>query len=293
MHAAFTPARLACCGVAALLVSSAEAQQDSARFTPDLWGIEYTAADPEAMVRFYTEAAGFELLHPPQGRGDALLRNGDLHVVVRRGAAAPPRPTEAAVQLNLRVAELAAAARRARTAGGVVPSLEPQPFALGKSIALTDPAGYPLHFVDLEARPLAPGKSPAIFNVALVVPDIDACESSLTRIGFEVFSRAYLPRTLPFQRHGAAALVVHPRAVHRVDAGRTPPVLWLTVDDLDTAHRALRRAKVAVVDERTATRGQTRSLRLTLPSGQNLRIVGQPPPPPKAEPEKQLPKRRR
>ncbi|MAG58507.1 MAG: hypothetical protein CMJ83_19640 [Planctomycetes bacterium] len=261
---------LTAAGLLAGCMTVSACAQGAADFTPDVWGIERAAEDPAAMVRFY-EALGFRTVKKPSGESGAVLRSDALRLVVTRRAPGSRPPDAAFLGLNVRVPDLRKAAVAVRNAGGTVPDPEPAKFVLGHLVRVSDPGGHVVSLVDLDGRPL-PDDRPRVFNISVSVPDLDASEAFFTKLGFRVFSRDWLPRTLPLHRDGAAPLVLHPSAA-RVATGKAASLL-LGTPDLPKAHTVLceRGAADSSANPRRTEVGHAISLRP--PSGIGMKLVG-------------------
>ena len=177
-----------------------------------LVGLELFARDLPACVQFYRDGLAFEVEEAAGGR--AVLRSGSLRLVLsqsgeeRDGGA----PVSCGPYLNMRVAELEGAVRVAAAAGGRTVGEGATRNAIGVGRKLLDPAGNELNLMQLDAVHGEHGGPPAVFNIGLRMRDLAEAERRFGSLGFEVPTRAYLPRTLPLASPGGPSLAVHARA---------------------------------------------------------------------------------
>jgi predicted enzyme related to lactoylglutathione lyase len=222
---------------ALLLASSLAAaplRAQDAPFVPDLLAVELPAGDVAATQRFWQEALGWELdfaVLPDH----AVLRQGDLRLVLQHTERAPAPEHAPYLSINVRVPDLAAAADAVRAAGGTVVDDAPRPFALGQMRAVRDPSSNTVHLVVLTDAALPAGAPPRVFNVGWHVADLAATEAFWTRLGLSVFARDFLPKTLPMQRAGAAPLVFHRGAEVALPSASRRPKLYFAVPELARA----------------------------------------------------------
>lgn len=187
--------------------------QGSVRF----WGVQLSASDVPACVRFYAEGLGFEV-ERTVADGATVLRKGEFRLmcVVEEKpkdapASQPGRPWSCGPYPNFRVPDLGVATEAAQRLGARLVDPEPVRNAIGHAQRLLDPAGNPLHLMQLDPQHGPAEDEPTVYNIGLRMRDLDGAESFFSELGFVVPTRAYLPRTLPLAMDGAAALVVHRR----------------------------------------------------------------------------------
>ena len=210
--------------------------EDELLFVPDVFGLERDASDVEATAALY-EALGFTRKEVVGSSRSIVLVQGAFHLVLRPSDAPAPTEGSARFSLNLAVGDLDAALASAKAAGARVPVETPHEFPLGLSVEVFDSAGHALHLMDLEGD--EPPSAPRIFNVGCNLLDWEAVETTFADLGFEVFSRDYLPLALPLERAGAAPLVLHASAERAVDARALGERLLLGTRSLDDARAAL------------------------------------------------------
>ncbi|MBI1849430.1 MAG: hypothetical protein HYR85_03695 [Planctomycetes bacterium] len=223
---------------------------DSAGAAPDVWGIELPVSDVDAASRFYSSALGCEVETAYSAESGAVLRNGAVHLVLRKSDVAADVDGAARVYLNYRVADLDAAARAVTAAGGFVVAAEPKKFAIGRSLAITDPWGNPANLVAIDGGEPFRG-APVVFNVSVTVKSFPESEPFFAKLGFRVFSRDYLPESLPLERDGAVAIVLHARATASATPGKRHGTLLLRTSDAKQAVAATRNAGIAVASDAT------------------------------------------
>jgi catechol 2,3-dioxygenase-like lactoylglutathione lyase family enzyme len=191
----------------------------------EVWGLQFGVTDVERSVRFYRDALGFE--EAARGPDSALLRTGELLVVLHRSARRPAPAGAARVHLNLSVGQLEESAGRVEAAGGSVALKDVLASAVGPYLEVLDPDGHPLHLIDHPWDEFAAEDAPVLFNVSWVVADHEPYEPFFADIGIGVATRDYLPKTLVMEPAGAAQLVLHPgeRAPAELDVDRGTMIL--------------------------------------------------------------------
>ncbi|TAH34380.1 MAG: hypothetical protein EYC70_15660 [Planctomycetota bacterium] len=221
---------LACTLLAPLLA------QDAPKAEASVHALRLSVKDVAAANAFYTKTLGFTSdWCCPQGMA-ADLHNGPARLLLERSTAA----TTTAWQpyMNYQVADLAASVAAVRAAGGSVEKDTPQPFPLGLLVTFRDPDGHPGHLLTTEQDPLAAGSSPQVFNLGLPAPDMEKSEAFYRRLGFEVYSRDYLPHALPLVPRGAFPLLLHDVPDGEAITGTTV-ALVLGVSDVAAAKSSL------------------------------------------------------
>ena len=178
-------------------------------FTPSVWGVELPVKDVGRSEAFYREIMGFVSADSYEDREGPTLDNGGLRLVFRRSDAPLP-PDGPRLNINLSVPDLKVICDVARRAGATILDDEPLSAAIGTYIRILDPDGNHVHLIDLTGDEPQPDDPPKLYNVGFTVTDMDAAESFYTVLGFEIYSRKYLPDTLPLVPVGAAMIVLHP-----------------------------------------------------------------------------------
>ena len=242
-------------------------------FTPDLYAIELPCDDVAAALPFWRDALHWQLereLLP----AFAVLRQGELRLLLRQTRQPKAAGSAPWLSINMRVGDFVAAIAAVEKTGGTVDDPRPRPFALGQAVAVRDPAGSAVHLLQVEKRPLAADATPQVFNIGWHGRDLAATETFWTGLGHQVFSRDFLPETLPMQRHGAAALVFHHGDGLAALAGKTRrPTVWLQVPELEPAAAALRSRAGKVIDAHPIAGPLGRHVRLRDPDGLTVGIV--------------------
>lgn len=264
MQAAIMPAIALAAALAALPLRG----QDQA-FVPDLCAVELPCSDVAATAAFYREALACTLLRDT-APAHCVLQLGPLQLLLRQTAPSAATLAMPWLSLNVEVADLATAVAAATAHGGSCLQPEPQPFALGSSVEVRDPAGNAVHLLTRRQRALADGAAPRLFNVGWHVADLAVSERFWTAFGEQVFSRDFLPDTLPMQRHGAAALVFH-RVGVQAPLAAARPALYFAVPSLGAVQPALASA-LGRLPLPTAT-PLGRGLRLRDPDGLGVVVV--------------------
>ncbi len=236
-------------------------------FTPYVWAIEYGVSDLQRASAFYTNALGFEVEESNCCAPAKILRNGAVRLLLRRSEAKPSTPDAAYTHLNMRVGDLTVAVAAVRENGGTVENHSPQDFALGKAVTVHDPFGNSINLLDIANDNKTPDSKPAVFNIGVVGENLEREEAFFTTLGFQIYSREYLP-DLPLQRHGAVALVLHGGAKAPAKSGRRNGTIILGTADLSTALPALKSRGVKITSSST-----NRFIAFTDPSGNPLKLM--------------------
>jgi predicted enzyme related to lactoylglutathione lyase len=211
---------------------------DSLKYSPYVWALEFGVSNVKRAVDFYTEALGFEVEENGCCTPMTVLRNGKMRVLLHRVDAAPADADMAGVYLNMRVGDIARIAGIAQRQGAFLNDASPRPFALGQAMTIRDPFGNKINLLDIADDTTTATSRPAVFNVGVLLETLERGEGFYTNLGFQVYSRDYLP-DLPYQRHGVVALVLHGDAKAAAHPGRRNGTIVLATPDLQSAIHAL------------------------------------------------------
>ncbi len=262
-------------GVACLGFAAASSQQKSARndggpsnFSPYVWAFEYGVADVQRAIDFYTGALGFEVEDNNCCTPLKVLRNGSVRLLLNRIEAKMPTANASNVHLNMRVGDLTVAAEAVRQKGGTLEDESPQPFALGQSMTIHDPFGNAINLLDVANDNKAADSKPAVFNIGVLGEKLEQIEAFYTSLGFQIFSREYLP-DLPLQRHGVVALVLHGGAKSPAKSGTRQGTIVLGVSDFNAAVKSLQSRGIKISN--SSATAKTAILRD--PSGNQLKLM--------------------
>ncbi len=233
-------------------------------------GLELAVPDVEKAERFYVEAFGFVRAETSSTASAVCLQLGPASLFLRRSDASTSQPGSASISLNLRVRDLERALVRAELAGALIEDPEPRKIPIGSSIEIRDPFSHPIHLIDVDGD--EPQADVAVYNLGIDVTSWDA-EASFVQLGFEVFSRDYLPLALPFELRGDVPLVLHARASSPVDPLARGQTLVFSTSDLDRSRELL--AGLGFIRSEATSRltGGGRSLVFRGPSGLSLRVL--------------------
>jgi len=246
---------------------SAQTDNASANFTPYVWAIEYGVSDLQRASEFYTNALGFEVEENNCCAPAKILRNGGMRLLLSRSEAKALATDAASTHLNMRVGDLAVAVAAVRQNGGTVENDAPEDFALGKVVTVHDPFGNWINLLDIANDNRTAESKPTIFNIGVVGENLEKEEAFFTVLGFQIYSREYLP-DLPLQRYGAVALVLHGDAKTPAKSGRRNGTIILATTDLPASLAALKTRGV-----KTASSGKSRFAIFHDPSGNPLRLM--------------------
>lgn len=262
---------IACLGFVATSSSqqkSASNDGDASSFTPYVWAFEYGVADMQRAIDFYTGALGFEVEDNNCCAPSKVLHNGPVRLLLNRTEAKMPLANASNVHLNMRVGDLAVAAEIVRQKGGSLEDESPQPFALGQSMTIHDPFGNSINLLDIANDNKTADSKPAVFNIGVLGEKLEELEAFYTSLGFQIFSREYLP-ALPLQRHGVVALVLHGGAKTPAKSGTRQGTIVLGVEDFNAAVKPLQSRGIKI--SKPSATGKTAILRDS--SGNPLKLM--------------------
>lgn len=219
-------------------------------FTPYVWALELGVSDLKRGAEFYANALAFEREENSCCASALVLKSRGMRLLLRESKAAPRPENAAGITLNMRVGDLNHIVNAVRRHGALIDDTTPQPFALGMHVKIRDPFGNPIHLLDLANDNLTAESKPVVFNLGVQLQSLEVGEKFYTNLGFQVYSREYLP-DLPFQKQGAVALVMHGEATQPAKRGARNGTLVLAVDEVQAAIDALKaRGVVAKFDQK-------------------------------------------
>jgi len=171
-------------------------------------GLELPCQDVKRAAAFYEATLGYARIQ--ESESSATLRLGEVLLVLTLSETPTSQDALSQVYLNHHVLDLNESAAKIVKLGGTRLFEEPLAFVLGHSLACLDTEGNTVNLVRL-SRPSEPElTAPEIFNLSITSPLRDEIgDFFLERLGFEVYSSDYLPKTLPLKQKGSAMLVLH------------------------------------------------------------------------------------
>lgn len=203
-------------------------------YAQSVWGVELMVQDGASSSVFFRQGLGFE---PVVRTPDTwqLMTKDDAFLLLTISDADETN-TEPGLELNYQVGDLTRATSRCLGAGGRLTHELPQQSAIGPFNRIQIPGcEHAINLMEIDDHALEPDAI-RVFNASLSVPDLTVIEPVFADFGFTVYSRDYLPATLPFQRLGRLALVAHSAAVEH---NWTSSALLFSVDDIAQATRQL------------------------------------------------------
>lgn len=175
----------------------------------EVWGVELMVQDGDSAGAFFRDGLGFESVAASKDKWQ-LLAKDDVHLLLTRVESVESGLP--GLELNFQVGHLARATAHCLDLGAVLANQQPHKSAIGPFNQIQVPGGpHAVNLMELDGHTLAEDEV-LVFNASLSVPDIAATEAAFIAFGFSVFSRDYLPATLPFQKLGQLPLVAHPAA---------------------------------------------------------------------------------
>ncbi len=198
--------------VGAIAISPVAEAGDGVSSPPavSVWGLRIPATDVDATAAFYREHLGFREEPSRTADGSRVLINGDTRLWITPSHRVVDAGEAPQTYLNLAVNDIDEAMERLRKSGARHVDAESRPIAVGRAATVRDPAGNKFHIIQHNPPRVGASDPPAVFNLAVTVTDLEAAERFYCgELRLPVFSRDYLPKTLPLARVGAAPLVLH------------------------------------------------------------------------------------
>ena len=239
--------------------------------------IRVDVVDLAASVDFYRGQLGFRLTSGERADGSVRLELDGVPLILR--PISEPGRLDASLILNLMTKRLDQAVERLTAAHVSIQGGEQQS-AIGPYYSLEDPSGNSVHLMQLDQA--KQGDALRIFNLGLVVDDILLAEAFYSGVcGFEVFSRDYLPRTLPLQKRGVVSFVIHQASGNPPTGVRDAGILLrFRTSDLTQARQALAAAGAEFLTEQPEQSPDGLLLSFRDPAGYLHELIQEAPPSP-------------
>ncbi len=263
------PASLFAALLIAALPVAAAGTDVAAEADSGLWALELGVPELERAVDFYASALGFDVVAAEPAGTWTLLGNGEARLALSLSSLPVAAATgDARAYPNFSVGDVETAGQAVVAAGG---SLEDAfDSAVGRAVRYRDPFGHPGHLIDHPWDEMPAAATPAVFNVALNVRDVETSERFYAGLGFEVRTRDYLPQTLVFEPWGSAQLILHPAAEAAAGRGFDAGALLL---DLDPARALAGFAALGAAVEHTAPAAAGTTIEVRDPSGIPIKLA--------------------
>lgn len=238
-----TFAMLALLALPAAAGEPSAAAPPAASSPPRVAGLLVRVVDLDRAVEFYRDVAGFDAVRVDKDAGRADLVNGELGLSLLKVETPVRHEFPGAVEghLNLKVEKLDATLVDLERRG--VPRLleTPRVAVVGSNMPITDPSGNILYVVEPKNRK-DPMPRPQVLNYGITVPDMTEARKFYEGVlGFQVFSEAFYPPSIPFVPSGVIQVVLHHTATRRSEPpspGTAQMNLILEVEQLDAALQA-------------------------------------------------------
>lgn len=170
---------------------------------PQVLGLEWLVKEPQAAADFFKTCLDFEVLNLSDQQA-TLTKDGILLRMVRSERLPDRHDT---VYLNFSVENLSAATEKCLIAGGELLNEDLMQSQIGPFNGIRVPgSNHRIHLMQINAFPEPEG----VFNTSFRVADMAKEEHFYTSLGLTIYSRDFLPETLPFNRAGMLSLVIHP-----------------------------------------------------------------------------------
>lgn len=177
---------------------------------PHVWGLEIVVSDLEKSLNAFKNGFGFVEESWATSKNTATMRLGRARLILRVGQRKDATNSIATLKMNFKVGDLEAAAKRVRDAGFRTDKKD-HAIAIGRALRIRCPDNYLFHLVRFSGDALQPSDI-SVFNIAISGRPVKEVEPHFRKLGFRVFSRNYLPKTLPFNRAGGIPVVLHEAA---------------------------------------------------------------------------------
>ncbi len=236
-----------------------------------VWGLEVQVSDLQRSIRTYVAGLGFVVDEAEPDHGWAILRNGEIRLILVAKEEKPGSPAAAGHTLNMLVGDLSSAADVFLESGGRIPDREPRSSAVGPYLEGEDADGQTVHLLAAPWDDVEAGDPPRVFNIGMSHHDLGEIEAFYARLGFEVSTREYLPETLPLRQPGGQSLVYH-REDSEPRVGTARSAIILEAEDLRPSVAALQADGVPLELSRAFSGRETR-VQLRDPGGYVLRLA--------------------
>ncbi len=235
-------------------------------------GLKIQVRDIETSKQFYGDVLG---LRVSQQDGKLNIMGQAFPIVIEQALFSSPSeyPCRSRTGLALQVDKLLPTIDQLRDKGVFIYDSLLARNGVGISIPFQDPAGNVLNLIEVQIYDPGAIGGLRVYNTGVTVSDLEAAIAFYQDVlGFEDWSRDYLPAALPLKHHdGSFAFMIHVKeglSANEADFHSTPQMsLVLTTSDIHQAKNYLKGAKVKVIESGS-------SLICQDPSGNWVEIIG-------------------
>lgn len=218
-------------------------------------GLKVYVDDLARAEKFYVDFLGFKLLKKERSLLILETNTYPIHIALSQARIDRDIPAQSHTGMSLLVHKLLPSIEVFRSYGYKVYDSLLSRNGVGIDVPIEDPSGNFLHLIEVQIREVPPFEGFRVYNSGLVVSDISKAEEFyIDKLGFEAWSRSYLPDALPLKHNdGSFAFMLHQdTSLTRNTAtyGVAPQLnLIFTTPDLEDAKKALLESNIEYVDQ--------------------------------------------
>lgn len=234
-------------------------------------GLKINVTDLDKAHEFYAGILGFNV---EMDQDRLLIKEQSLSVIIEETKEGSPQqyPNHVRTGISLLVNKLLPAIDRLRDQDVAIYDTLLARNGVGISIPFQDPFGNVINLIEVQVFDRGPVTEPSIYNAGVTISDMDKAIAFYEEVmGFEEWSRNYLPAALPLKHaDGSFAFMIHYQ--EKLKRSDQPYLLapgmslQFEVEDLGKTRAYLERAQVKV-------RGDKNKLVFQDPEGNWLEIV--------------------
>ena len=266
-----------------LLFGNSIAQQVNQEDHMDIrfYGVQIKVADMAQALEFYSKKMGFEVLSQPQYPREVMI--GTASFPFKLVLAKSVNMTDFGAQANAKIAfqanKLLPTIDLLREKGVEFEENRLSRNGIGIGIIFKDPFNNRHAMAEVQVYPVPPFTEPQIYNVGFTVGDIEAAEHFYGEVlGFQIYSRNYLPAALPLKHSDDSfAFMLHFKKgliganTNYPDESQT--LLMFSTSNLDQTYQILLARKVEFLFEEPKRCMEGRFLAFRDPSGNISELI--------------------
>lgn len=177
------------------------------------YGVKIKVTDMDEAIRFYTRTLGFKIQSDKYHPEMVTLDTQPWPTILERTSKTNKNnyPNEARTGLSLQTNHLLPTIEGLKARGIKFYDTLLQRNGVGISIPLEDPFGNVLHLLEVQIRDVPRFEEPRIYNFGITSGNMEAATAFYQGVlGFEDWSRKYLPAALPLKHpDGSFAFMLH------------------------------------------------------------------------------------
>ncbi len=218
-------------------------------------GLKIYVDDLEMAEKFYVDFLGFKPLQKERSRLILKTNIYPIHIALSRERMDREITSESHTGMSLLVHKLLPSIEVVRSSGYKIYDSLLSRNGVGIDIPIEDPSGNLLHLIEVQIMEVPPFEGFRVYNSGITVSDINQAEELyIQKLGFEAWSRNYLPDALPLKhKDGSFAFMLHQDTSlneNTATYGITPQLnLMLTTPNLEVTKKILSESSVEYVDK--------------------------------------------